>query len=193
MFAQQEVDRHWQCQYLLCYDTFVSMERPIDQKRIALRLLELRLAAELSQEDLAEALGTGQSAYSELESGHVKLSAVRAMKLADFYGITVDELLRGSGSGQRTADSGQRTADSGQRTADSGREERGRYGHHRGIALAPNDPGDRSMKRRSTLRCIIIAGPNGTGKTTFARCTSFRMPAWSISSTRITSQRGCRH
>lgn len=63
-------------------------------RKVALGLLQLRQAAGLSQECVAEALGIGQSAYSELESGHVKLSAERAVKLAHLYSISVDELLK---------------------------------------------------------------------------------------------------
>ena len=77
------------------------MEHRREQKRIALRLLELRLAHGLSQEDLAEVLAIGQSAYSELESAHVKLSAERAIKLAGLYRMSVDDLLLGTGTGNR--------------------------------------------------------------------------------------------
>ncbi|MBL0046298.1 MAG: helix-turn-helix transcriptional regulator [Flavobacteriales bacterium] len=93
------------------------MERQSDQKRIALRLLDLRESRGLSQEKLAAVLGIRQPAYCELESAHTKLTAARALVLADFYRITVDELLRGTrDNGQRTTDNGQRTTDNGQRT-----------------------------------------------------------------------------
>jgi len=84
------------------------MEHRREQKRIALRLLELRLAHGLSQEDLAEVLAIGQSAYSELESAHVKLSAERAIKLAGLYRMSVDDLLLGTGTGNREQGTGNR-------------------------------------------------------------------------------------
>ena len=84
------------------------MEHRREQKRIALRLLELRSAHGLSQEDLAEVLAIGQSAYSELESAHVKLSAERAIKLAGLYRMSVDDLLLGTGTGNREQGTGNR-------------------------------------------------------------------------------------
>ena len=67
----------------------------MNQKEIATRVRELREERRHSQEALSEALGIRQPAYSELERGHTKLTAERALVLAEFYGISVDELLRG--------------------------------------------------------------------------------------------------
>ncbi|HMW95785.1 MAG TPA: helix-turn-helix domain-containing protein [Flavobacteriales bacterium] len=129
------------------------MEHRREQKRIALRLLELRLAHGLSQEDLAEVLAIGQSAYSELESAHVKLSAERAIKLAGLYRMSVDDLLLGTGTGNR----------------EQGTHESRSYVDLRELGMRWSGHVDGPMKKRTSPRCIIIADPNGAGKTTFAR------------------------
>lgn len=64
------------------------------RKRVALRLLEWREEKGVSQEDVAEVLGLGQSAYCKIEKGETGLTAEYAFKLADYFGKSVDELLR---------------------------------------------------------------------------------------------------
>ncbi|MBK9176275.1 MAG: helix-turn-helix transcriptional regulator [Flavobacteriales bacterium] len=66
----------------------------MNKKVMALRLRELREHRGLKQEDLAEVLGIRQPAYSELESGHTTLTAEHVVKLAEFYGMTLDQFLQ---------------------------------------------------------------------------------------------------
>lgn len=122
------------------------MKRYRNHKQIALRLLVLRETYGLSQEALAEILGIGQSAYCELESAHTKLTAERALILADYYDISADELLTGIGSAEDQSNA---------------TNVRGVFNEHVGTI----GPGTQLTKPR----CVILAGPNGAGKTTFAR------------------------
>jgi transcriptional regulator with XRE-family HTH domain len=65
------------------------------KKLVALRMLDLRLAAGYPQEKIAAVLGIHQPAYSALERGATALSADAADKLAHFYGLSLDEFLHG--------------------------------------------------------------------------------------------------
>ena len=64
------------------------------RKIVALRLLEWRQSKGVSQEEVAEVLEIQQPAYSKIEQGETSLTAEYAIKLADFFGKSVDELLR---------------------------------------------------------------------------------------------------
>ncbi len=55
---------------------------------------ELRQRAELTQEELAEALGIRQSTISRIESGSRGLSLQELGSYADYFGISVEEILR---------------------------------------------------------------------------------------------------
>lgn len=57
------------------------------------RLLKLRMEHGLSQEDLASALGVSRQAVSKWERGEASLDTDNLIKLAEFYHISIDELL----------------------------------------------------------------------------------------------------
>ena len=54
-----------------------------------------RSAAGYSQELLADRLGVSRQAVSKWETGTAEPSTANLLALADLYGVTVDELLRG--------------------------------------------------------------------------------------------------
>lgn len=63
-------------------------------QKIAVRLVEYRLAAGLSQEKLAERLNVSRQAVSKWERAESLPDIGNIVALADLYGVTVDELLR---------------------------------------------------------------------------------------------------
>lgn len=58
------------------------------------RLKELRLKANKTQEDIANVLGISYQAYAHYEKCRRELSPEQLICLADYYGISVDYLLR---------------------------------------------------------------------------------------------------
>jgi transcriptional regulator with XRE-family HTH domain len=65
------------------------------RQRFGDRIKFLRTEAGLSQEDLSERAGVGRVFISQLENGHkdVCLGVIEA--LADSFGVTISELMRG--------------------------------------------------------------------------------------------------
>lgn len=61
---------------------------------LAEKLLALRTEKGLSQEDLAEQLGVSRQSVSKWETGQSVPDLDRIIKLADLFGVTVDELVR---------------------------------------------------------------------------------------------------
>ena len=59
----------------------------------AMRLKELREDNDLKQKELAEYLHIKQNTYSQYETGVISLTAEVLIKLADYYGVSVDYLL----------------------------------------------------------------------------------------------------
>lgn len=59
-----------------------------------MRIRQLREERGLRQEDVARVLGIKQPAYCDLESGSTTFTAVALDKLAEFYGLSLDEFLR---------------------------------------------------------------------------------------------------
>ena len=59
------------------------------------RLRTLRRNKNANQKDVADVLGISQTAYGKIESGQRGLSSEYCIKLADFYGVTCDYILRG--------------------------------------------------------------------------------------------------
>ena len=57
------------------------------------RLKETRLKDGKKQPEVAEVLGIGVPAYSMMESGQREINSSKLIKLAEFYGCSVDELL----------------------------------------------------------------------------------------------------
>lgn len=56
------------------------------------RLKRLRKAQKLSQERLAEAIGISYSAYRRYESGERDMPLTVAVRLADLFQVSLDEL-----------------------------------------------------------------------------------------------------
>jgi len=67
----------------------------MNNKEVAERVRELREQRKLTQEEIADVLGIRQPAYSDLENGVTAFKAVHLDKLASFYGISLDDLIRG--------------------------------------------------------------------------------------------------
>jgi transcriptional regulator with XRE-family HTH domain len=65
----------------------------MDQDFIPTKLKEFRKEKNLSQSEVAKAIGVTQASYSKYESGETQMTYQVMFKLADFYGITIDELL----------------------------------------------------------------------------------------------------
>ncbi|GAW91173.1 helix-turn-helix domain-containing protein [Calderihabitans maritimus] len=56
------------------------------------KMYRLRIERGLTQREVAEAVGISQSAYAMIEGGHRHPRKAIEKKLADFFGVTVDEL-----------------------------------------------------------------------------------------------------
>ena len=56
-------------------------------------LLEMRNERGLSQKDLAEAIGVSQSTIAKIEIGRNEATASTIRKLANYFGVTADQLL----------------------------------------------------------------------------------------------------
>lgn len=54
---------------------------------------DLREDRDLKQRELAEMLGVSQNTYSQYETGVIALTDQILIKLADFYGVSVDYLM----------------------------------------------------------------------------------------------------
>ncbi|MBQ8688243.1 MAG: helix-turn-helix transcriptional regulator [Ruminococcus sp.] len=57
------------------------------------RIRNLREDRDIKQRQIAEYLNVSQNTYSQYENGIISLSAETAVKLAEFYEISVDYLL----------------------------------------------------------------------------------------------------
>ncbi len=60
---------------------------------VFVRIRDLREDHDLKQRQLAEYLNVSQNTYSQYETGTIALSAETAVKLAKYYGVSVDYLL----------------------------------------------------------------------------------------------------
>lgn len=54
---------------------------------------DLRQDKNFSQADVAKAIGMAQNTYSQFETGRIEWRASDLIRLADFYGVSVDYLL----------------------------------------------------------------------------------------------------
>ncbi len=57
-----------------------------------LKLKKLREEKNISQQELAIALGITQQAYSRIELGKSKPSLVKAKEIADFFDVSIEEI-----------------------------------------------------------------------------------------------------
>ena len=58
------------------------------------RIHDLREDHDLTQQQVADALGITQRKYSYVETGQQQLTADILIKLADFYDVSIDYILR---------------------------------------------------------------------------------------------------
>ena len=56
------------------------------------RIRELRKARKLSQEELADAVGTTRQTITSIEVGKYTASLPQAYKIARFFGLTIEEV-----------------------------------------------------------------------------------------------------
>ncbi len=57
------------------------------------RIKNVREDCDLTQQQIADYLHVSQNTYSQYETGKITLSAENAVKLAQFYNVSVDYLL----------------------------------------------------------------------------------------------------
>lgn len=57
------------------------------------RLRDMREDKDLRQREIAEILNVSQTTYSRYESGELDIPSAALIKLADFYGVSVDYVL----------------------------------------------------------------------------------------------------
>ena len=60
------------------------------------KIKEFRIKNKLSQEQVAQAIGVSRPTYSSIETGKQMLNTEEVQKLANLFGISVDELLTGN-------------------------------------------------------------------------------------------------
>jgi transcriptional regulator with XRE-family HTH domain len=65
------------------------------QLAICRRIRGLRIAAGLTQMQVAEVLGVSQAAYSRLEQGEIELPLSKLFALTELYSITLQQLIAG--------------------------------------------------------------------------------------------------
>lgn len=58
------------------------------------RIRDLREDHDLTQQQVADAIGITQRKYSYVETGQQQLTADILIKLADFYNVSIDYILR---------------------------------------------------------------------------------------------------
>ena len=58
------------------------------------RIRDLREEHDLTQQQVADAIGITQRKYSYVETGQQQLTADILIKLADFYDVSIDYILR---------------------------------------------------------------------------------------------------
>jgi len=55
----------------------------------------LRLSASLTQQDVGDAIGVSQAAYSRLEKGEIEISVMKLFALSELYKLPLPALLDG--------------------------------------------------------------------------------------------------
>ena len=85
--------------YILCeyrikfnmqYSHIIKLRRVITMYK---RLRDMREDKDLRQREIAEILNVSQTTYSRYESGELDIPSAALIKLADFYGVSVDYIL----------------------------------------------------------------------------------------------------
>lgn len=70
----------------------------MQEKQISGRLITLRISKGLPQSEIAKRLGLTRSAYTYYETGRSEPSIASLVTLANFYDISLDELITGKRS-----------------------------------------------------------------------------------------------
>lgn len=71
-------------------------------------LKRLRLLKDVSQQDVANFLGISRQAYSNYENGNRGPDTETLLKLAEYFEVTVDEILRGKEKAPTAGESSER-------------------------------------------------------------------------------------
>ncbi len=69
------------------------MEQEIDYAKLGLRIKELRIKKELTQDNLAELVGCNTSHISNIENNHTKVSLNVLLSIANTLNTSIDYLL----------------------------------------------------------------------------------------------------
>lgn len=70
---------------------------------ILTNIKELRTSKNLSMQNVADGIGASQQVYDRIEKGITELTISRMIHLAEFYGVTVNEVLFGIGKTSKGA------------------------------------------------------------------------------------------
>lgn len=65
----------------------------MNSEKVILRIKQIRLSKDWTQEMTAKALGITQNGYSRLEQGQIKLTLDRLFKIAEEFEISIFQLL----------------------------------------------------------------------------------------------------
>lgn len=69
------------------------MQSTIDYKKLGLRIKEIRISKELTQENLAQIVDCNSSHISNVENAHTKVSLIALLAIANALDTTIDYLL----------------------------------------------------------------------------------------------------
>ena len=75
----------------------MDLTRKENRARVARRMVELRQLYNKTQQECADALGIGQSSYSEMEAGQLRIRRRDLVTLAVFYGLSLEEAFPAEG------------------------------------------------------------------------------------------------
>lgn len=81
------------------------------KKSLALNLLELRQSHDLTQKQLCESLNIGRSTYSYFETGSRIPDVETLLLIAQYYNVSLDELITGSSPSHTKKKSGAEDSD----------------------------------------------------------------------------------
>lgn len=69
------------------------LQSTIDYKKLGLRIKEIRISKELTQENLAQIVDCNSSHISNVENAHTKVSLIALLAIANALDTTIDYLL----------------------------------------------------------------------------------------------------
>ena len=71
----------------------LCLQSTIDYKKLGLRIKEIRISKELTQENLAQIVDCNSSHISNVENAHTKVSLIALLAIANALDTTIDYLL----------------------------------------------------------------------------------------------------